>query len=803
MLTLIRRGPLPLQLALLATLAHIAVTVALLGQPERPDALFNGLYDTVILTSTLTCLLAWRQAPAHLRRGLGLLTAAMLSRLTADLLWSFLQLGSGEIPFPSVADLFYLLEYPLFGVAFLRLTSVPIRPLKAARLFLDSLILVGALTTFLWWGVLHAFVGEPGDPIIGTLVNFAYPVFDLGLLVVLLMVVLHGRRLERHLTLFALGFGFTVVADLVFVLLASQEQYYMGHPVDPLFTVGIVLWALGAWEARRSEAAPRSVGDLGVPRLPERVRGVLVALPYAGIVAACLFLLLMPHEDTLRGQGMLIGVVLTMLVTVARQAVAFADNRHLTLDLRRANTELRRSREQLSRQAWQDPLTGLANRARFEAELSAALHGLPEDAADTDAGFAVVFIDLDDFKAVNDTHGHAAGDELLVEVAARLRGAVRPGDVVARQGGDEFLALLRPASAVEARAVAGQLLAALIRPYPVAGRPGQTVTVGASVGVSLSPHDAREAGELRRCADLAMYRAKQEGKNTLRLFSDPDPDAAPSPGEVRLRGALSRGDFRLVYQPQCDAAGGQVLATEALLRWRDDELGEVSPGCFIPVAEASGLIVPVGAWVLDEACRQLAEWRLRGWTGRMAVNVSPVQLTQPDFQDGVLDTLRRHGLRGEDLELEITEGAVLGDARAASGHLARLREVGVRIAVDDFGMGHAALLYLLAFPVHVLKIDRTFVQGATLREHDRALVQALVTFAHALKLGVVAEGVETATQRSLMQELGVGVVQGYLLGRPQSAGELTPRLLAAPLPAVADKNRLETDSGGRGGSGLL
>ncbi|MDL2345782.1 GGDEF domain-containing phosphodiesterase, partial [Deinococcus sp. MIMF12] len=319
-------------------------------------------------------------------------------------------------------------------------------------------------------------------------------------------------------------------------------------------------------------------------------------------------------------------------------------------------------------------------------------------------------------------------------------------------------------------------LAALTRPYEVGG---QAVTVGASVGVGLYPHDAREPGELRRCADLAMYRAKAAGKNTLRLFGEGEPAPAPAPEETRLRGALERGDLSLVYQPQFDATGRRIVAAEALLRWHDAELGPVPPARFIPLAEASGLIVPVGAWVLDGACRQLAAWRSQGWTGRVTVNVSPVQLTQPEFQEEVMRTLRRHGLRGEDLELEITEGAVLEDARAASGHLARLRGIGVRIAVDDFGMGHAALLYLLAFPVHVLKIDRTFVQGATLREHDRSLVQALVTFARALTLEIVAEGVETEEQRALMQGLGVDVVQGYLLDRPQSAGDLTPQLVGA------------------------
>ncbi|MDL2345622.1 GGDEF domain-containing protein, partial [Deinococcus sp. MIMF12] len=442
MMARLGHAPLTLRLALIALLVHMAVTAAHLGDPAPPEALFNGLYDTVIILSTLTCLLAWRRAPSHLRQGLGLLAAAMVSRLTADLTWSYIQLSTGELPFPSVADVFYLLEYPLFGAAFLRLSSVPLRPLKAARLFLDSLILVGALTTFLWWWVLHRLVGSPGDPWLGTLVNFAYPVFDLGLLVILLMVVLHGRRLERHLTLFALGFGFTVAADLIFVLLAAQGTYHTGHPVDALFTLGFVLWALGAWEAQRS-ARLLPVGDLALPDLPRPVRRALAALPYFGVAATSLFLLL-PHShapgEPLREQGLVVGAVLTILLMTVRQAVAFADNRRLTWQLRRANAELEHRRTQLAHQAWHDPLTGLPNRARFEAALSETLTG----AEATGGGFGVAFIDLDGFKEVNDRFGHAAGDALLVQVAARLREAGRPGDLVARQGGDEFLALLRP-----------------------------------------------------------------------------------------------------------------------------------------------------------------------------------------------------------------------------------------------------------------------------------------------------------------------------------------------------------------------
>ncbi|WP_216329770.1 putative bifunctional diguanylate cyclase/phosphodiesterase [Deinococcus aestuarii] len=766
---------LPMWLTVAALLGHLGWLVFHWGSPADAEWYSDLHYLAVIYASTLLCLVSLRKVPAHLRAGMRLLCAAMVIRSVGDSIWTSLELLTKAPPFPSLADFFYLLEYPFFGWAFLHFSHVPLRPLKALRLALDSLILVAALATGLWWVLLFPILQAPGASTLGTLVSFAYPVFDLGLLGLLLLLALHGKRVPPYLTLFALGFGFTIVADLGFVYLVNQDLYRTGNPIDAFFTGGFLLWGLGAWQARRQAGTLARLGSTSLPPLARPLRQGLAALPYLAVTGACVFLLGTLHLDDPRHPGVLVGTILTMLLVIARQAIAFADNARLTHDLRRFTRELEESRAQLAHQAWHDPLTELPNRAFFENRLARALG----DAAREERELAVLFIDLDDFKAVNDTHGHAAGDTLLHQVAQRLQTALRGDDLVARQGGDEFLVLLDLSDGRQVETVGRQCLQALTTPFEVQGH---SLTVGASIGVSLFPQDAREAGELCRRADLAMYHAKRAGKNHLSLFAADQAVGGPSLIEERLRGALDRGELTLHYQPQFDVRGERVVATEALLRWTDAELGPVSPEHFIPLAESTGLVVEIGAWVLDEACRQAAVWRQVGWKGHMAVNVSPRQLAEPEWVERVLGTLERHGLRGPDLELELTEHAVVQDARAAAQTLGRLRDAGVRIAVDDFGTGHTTLLYLLEFPLQVLKIDRRLVQGALEREGERRVLQALVALAQGLTLDVVAEGVETGAQRAQMEELGVGFVQGYLLGRPVAADQLTG-LLVPSLPA--------------------
>jgi diguanylate cyclase (GGDEF)-like protein len=415
--------------------------------------------------------------------------------------------------------------------------------------------------------------------------------------------------------------------------------------------------------------------------------------------------------------------------------------------------------EELSWQANHDPLTGLPNRELFLERLSGFLSGR--------AGHvAVLFVDLDDFKVVNDSLGHEAGDRLIGAVAERLRHVLRTEDVIARFGGDEFSVLLPGmTSEDEALAVARRLADALREPIVV---DGERRYVSASVGLAhTAPDEHTDAHALLRDADAAMYRAKELGKARCEVFDTSMRQQAVERLELEsaLRHVLDQGELRLVYQPVVTLASGRIIGLEALLRWDHPEQGVIAPLRFIPAAERNGLIIPIGAWVVHEACLQLAAWGdERVW---MAVNVSARQLGTCDFVDTVRSALEGAGIAPQRLCLEITETAMMADLGAMSDTLAALKDIGVRLAVDDFGVGYASLRQLRELlPVDTLKIDKSFVDGITTDADDAAIVEGVVRLAHSLGLQAVAEGVETAEQVALLRAWSCQAGQGYHFARP-------------------------------------
>ena len=428
-----------------------------------------------------------------------------------------------------------------------------------------------------------------------------------------------------------------------------------------------------------------------------------------------------------------------------------------------------RFQERLAHQAFHDPVTDLPNRALFLDRLRHA----QERMARTATHYAVVFIDLDRFKVVNDSLGHAAGDDLLVQVSRRFRGALRTGDTLARFGGDEFVVLLEDLDDErEAVGIVARLLGSLTEPFPVDER---DLVVTASAGVVIGDGTHLGPEECVREGDVAMYRAKARGGGCFEIFRhDLESGALPRLDlELDLRRALADGELEVHYQPVVRTAGQAVVGVEALVRWRHPVRGLVSPAEFVPLAEETGLILPLGQFVLEEACRQIGEWR-RARPGLedfvVSVNLSPRQFRQADLDRQVAAALERSGLDAASLCLEVTEGVMVEDVEAATSTLNRLKALGVRISVDDFGTGYSSLSYLKRFPIDYVKIDRSFVAGLD-EKVDSEIVRSVIRLAAAIGIDVVAEGVENAEQLARLEALGCPLVQGYHIARPQPAAE--------------------------------
>ncbi len=421
---------------------------------------------------------------------------------------------------------------------------------------------------------------------------------------------------------------------------------------------------------------------------------------------------------------------------------------------------------ELDHQAHHDPLTGLPNRSLF-------LHRLRELIAAGGDDVAVLFIDLDNFKVVNDSLGHGAGDVLLQVVAERMRRVLRPGDLLARFGGDEFAVTIAAGGETAARRVADRLARALCAPIELDGRQRY---VTASFGVRSARSEAADPEALLRDADAAMYRAKELGKARCEIFDASMRERAVERLDLEgaLRHALVRDELRVVYQPQVEMASGRIVGAEALLRWAHPQRGLIGPATFIPIAEQTGLIVPIGAHVLNVACAQAAAWeREHARELSICVNVSPRQLADDSFAGIVEDALAATGLAPGLLCLEITESAVMADPAAATAVLERLKAIGVRLAIDDFGIGYSSLSQLKTLlPVDTIKIDKSFVDGVTGDGEDHAIVDAVLRLAAGLGLAAIAEGVETSEQVHALLDLGCSLSQGYHFARPQAAAEI-------------------------------
>ncbi|OIN12768.1 putative bifunctional diguanylate cyclase/phosphodiesterase [Oceanisphaera psychrotolerans] len=470
--------------------------------------------------------------------------------------------------------------------------------------------------------------------------------------------------------------------------------------------------------------------------------------------------------------------VLVIIVSLAVFAIALIVS---MLDVRtdRLANSLDQANNELIKLALHDNLTLLPNRVLLNDRLEQAIHRVERKGGE----FAILFLDLDGFKAINDMYGHHVGDLLLKEVSHRLLANTREGDTAARLGGDEFVLLMEPDSPENSAVLAQRVIEAIEQPYHISNLP---LYVSASIGIAIYPHDGKTEHELMVNADAAMYHAKKQGRNGYRFFEHNMNTDVHLQMQLQqdLRQAIHRNELVLHYQPKLVAPDGPMTGLEALLRWQSPKHGWLTPDRFLPLAESSGLIVPIGNWVINEACRQMKAWYQQGhcdWS--VAVNLSAVQLEHASLVEVVRTALAQHELAPSHLVLEITESTAMRDAEASLKVLNQLSALGVSISIDDFGTGYSSLLYLKRLPANELKIDRGFITELAQGNDDEAIIQAIIALGKTLGMKIVAEGVETPEQQELLTRLGCNTLQGYLLGKPAPA-DVLPGTTAQSSPDI-------------------
>ncbi len=670
--------------------------------------------------------------------------------------WTFVHPGT-PMPFPSWADGTLVLAAPLMAVGLLVLRT-DVVPVTRARRVVDAGIMAASLLFVSWASVLGPAFYRAGDG--ATARGLAVAYLSGGVVAISLAVSFLARLRSGRTTMAWLAAGLVVMtaADWAYLYRSTGDGFRPGSWLSVAWTAAFLLFMLGALSPRR-RARSEQVASPGGAML---VLPLLPVLTVVGVAVAQLG----------RGErpGPLLAVTAFVIVVllVVRQYLTALENRMLTHRLAERIEELSDREHELRHQAFHDPLTGLANRALFldRIEHALTLRG--------DRRLAILFIDIDDFKLVNDSFGHSAGDDLITAIGQRLQAVCRHGDTVARLGGDEFGILLEGlARRDDAGIIAGRLIEAVRSPLSIGG---VSLSTRASIGVAHT-EEAHTPGELLRNADVALYAAKSEGKGSWRVFA-PSMQAEAREKldlEAELTRAVETGEIDVAFQPMVRLETGALAGFEALARWRHDRRGAISPATFIGLAEEMGLIHSLGVAVLRRACEQARAWGDRypdapPWW--MTVNVSARQLVQPDLVTEVRQVLDETGLAPDRLILEITETSLLSDADVVLSRLHELRERGIRLALDDFGTGYASLDYLRRLPVEVLKIDRIFVEAATSDPSSARLLQAVVNIGATLGLETLAEGVEDAGQAGLLAAMNCDLAQGFHFARPAPAPEI-------------------------------
>jgi diguanylate cyclase (GGDEF)-like protein len=693
----------------------------------------------------LAIIVAARRSAAASRPSWWLIALGLAFLNVGDIVYSVLELNTPEVPYPSLADIGYLAGYATLVIGVLRLFSGRTTGSEHTPL-IDAAIITSGVSAAFWVRiVLPGISGETDWLAIG--LTLAYPFADLLLLLVGLNALLAGAARPRFLQFLLAGLGLYFIADVVYAVAVLDGSYASGDPVDAGWILGVLLLGVAALHPSSREAV------VPMAKVETRLsRSRLALLAFAAILAPALLIM----EGQSVDPYVLAGLVLTWIGLFGLVLIRLAAN---VDELGSSLIQRHRLQDDLAYQANHDPLTRLANRSLFELRLSAAIAPDP-------IGTGLIFLDLDDFKTVNDTLGHATGDALLQTIAVRIERELRSSDLAARLGGDEFAILVEQCPDEAAlRGLAERILRAISGPVALAGR---HLVVHGSAGIAFG-RPGSTGLDLMRDADVAMYRAKSNGKDQVERHEPAMHDAIIRGYELRteLAAAVVSNEFILDYQPILNLRTGDIVAGEALVRWRHPARGILGPAEFIGIAESSGLIHELGHWILREACFAAAGWpTLPDGKGRsLGVNLSPAQLLEPTFHGRVKDVLRESGLDPKRLTFEVTESALI-DLEAAAEALTAISNLGVKLALDDFGTGYSALSYLADLPFDIVKIDQSFVSGMGESEKVESLLSGILALCRSLGLLAVAEGVETEPQLARLRRLGCPEGQGFLFARP-------------------------------------
>jgi diguanylate cyclase (GGDEF)-like protein len=678
----------------------------------------------------------------RLRLSWSLLGCALAAWTAGQVAWTYYEvIANRDTPFPSLADLGYLLFPVLALAALLTRPSAGYAGQGRLRTVLDGLLVALALINVSWVTTLGTVFRAGADSHFAFIIALAYPVSDAILVAVAVVALAHAKGARGALLLVTAGLATLALSDSAFSYLLSTGAYSTGNIVDVGWSVAFLLIARGALLPDAAEHAerleqPQSIASIAIPYVALFVGlGVSLSRAFGG------------HRDFLT----LVVGTLIVLVLFTRQLLVLVDNRRLV--------------QRVGHQAFHDDLTGLPNRALF---MDRAAHALALSGR-LQRPVAALFCDLDDFKTVNDTLGHPAGDRLLVLVAERLLDTVRAGDTVARLGGDEFAVLIEDSG--DAQRVAAHILDALREPVTLAGR---QVPVRASIGIAeIDPAEGvLDVADLLKRADIAMYSAKRSGKGTFEIYTSALSNDDELDLKTDLAHAVGTAEIKVAFQP-IFAATGELIMFEGLARWSRNGK-PIPPATFIPVAERAGLLAALDGIVLDRCVEQLALLDRAFPTVRMAVNSGIDQLCDPNLPGRVAALLARHGLAASRLVIEVPETHRSDHPEGLLGGLARLRNLGVGLALDDFGVGHSSLSRLHAIPPDIIKIDRSFIAALGGRSHQVNCLAGIIDLAHRIGASVVAEGVEQQHQLETLRALGCDAVQGFLLGMPVS--DITPFL---------------------------